>query len=269
MHHLQDPVVSVLMPTYGQSAFIERAIDSLRAQSLSAWELVVVDANRDDETARRVGAIAGADDRVRLMRMPEAGLGHALNVALDAARAPLVAYLPSDDVWYRDHLQSLVALLEERPDAVLAHAGVRHHYNREVPAEPPGEPLQLVQCVHRKVDARWIERDDLETDDLDHLYWQKLREAGAFIGSGRVTCEWVDHPAQRHKLMREPTGGINPFRVHYRVQTPLRFKSTVGNLIDEPGQYAAARTLAAHKAGETGLRIVLVGELAYNADRVL
>jgi len=150
---------------------------------------------------------------------------------------------------------------------VLASAGVRHHYNRTAHGKIDGYPLQLVQVLHRRTEDRWIERDELVTDDLERMFWSKLRRRGRFVTSGEVTCEWVDHPTQRHKLIREQVGGINPYRVRYRVRAPLRFHSTAGNFIDETAQYAAVRRPAVPSAH--GLKILLVGELAYNADRVL
>jgi hypothetical protein len=79
----------------------------------------------------------------------------------------------------------------------------------------------------------------------------------------------VDLPAQRHKVIGEPEGGINPSRLRYRVRAPLTFHSTVGNRIDERTQYEAFRARAPSGAARDGLRILLVGELAYNAERVL
>lgn len=263
-----SPSVSVLMPTYEQSSFIARALDALCRQRFSDWELVLVDASFTDDTARVVDRWLG-DDRVRYLRVHENGLGFALNAGLEHARAERIAYLPSDDLWYEEHLQRLGELLDAHPEAVLAFSGVRHHYNREAPGAVPGFPLQLVQCMHLRVPERWIERDEIESDDLDRLYWSRLRAHGAFVGSGRVSCEWVDHPAQRHKRMQEPVGGINPFRQHYRVQTPLRFHTTTGNFIDEHAQYRAQRERADTPRASDGLKILLVGELAYNADRVL
>lgn len=262
------PGVSVLMPTYEQPEFIARALDSLCAQTYGEWELVIVDASPGGATARAVQPWL-VDPGVHYERIAEGGLGRALNQALTRARAPLVAYLPSDDVYWPEHLAGLKAALDAHPEAVLAYSGVRHHYNRECAGPVPGEPLQLVQCLHRRLPERWTERDELESDDLERLYWHKLRAHGAFVPTSRVSCEWVDHPHQRHKLMREPVGGINPFRQHYRVRTPLRFHTTVGQLIDEPGQYDPARERADTPAARDGLKILLVGELAYNADRVL
>jgi hypothetical protein len=261
--------VSVIMPTFEQCHFIRRALDSLMAQSMAHWELIIIDDGSQDATASVLQAYL-SDPRVHCLHMLDNhGLGQALNVGLDRARAPLVAYLPSDDVIYRDHLQQLCDALANAPDAALACAGARHHYNREAAAQIPGHALQLVQCMHRRTRLRWTVRDELESDDLERLFWSRLRAEGRCVDTGAVSCEWVDHPAQRHKLMQEPVGGINPFRRHYRVTGPLRFHTTVGNAIDEHAQYRAMRERPATAARTDGLKIVLAGELAYNADRVL
>jgi len=263
------PSVSVLIPTFEQARFVCRALDSLQAQALSDWEAIIVDDGSRDGTAETIAAYL-SDSRIRYYRLDKnTGLGQALNEAMMHARAPLVAYLPSDDVIYRDHLSTLKTCLDASPDAVLAFSGVRHHYNRQADEQVPGYPLQLVQCMHRRTAHRWIERSELETDDLERLYWSTLRAAGAFVGTGMVTCEWVDHPRQRHKIMREPMGGINTFRSHYRVTAPLRFHSSVGHAIDEVEQYRTMRERRDTPRARGGLKILLVGELAYNADRVL
>jgi hypothetical protein len=263
------PQVSVVMPTFEQSHFIRRALDSLLAQTMADWELIIIDDGSQDETARAVLPYL-EDPRVRYVQLlHNQGLGNALNEGLARARSPLLAYLPSDDVFYRDHLQSLCKAMLAEPAVALAYAGVRHHYNRSAEGPVPGEALQLVQCMHRKTSQRWMVRGEVESDDLERLFWGQLRAEGEFLYAGAVTCEWVDHPHQRHKIMREPVGGINPFRQHYRVKEPLRFHTTVGNAIDEVGQYHAMRAMPVPTAGPDGLKILLVGELAYNADRVL
>ncbi|MGZ5199180.1 MAG: glycosyltransferase family 2 protein [Telluria sp.] len=262
------PLVSVIVPTYLQAHFVPRALDSLLAQSLPSWEAIVVDDGSPDDTARVLAPFL-ADPRIRCIRLSSnGGLGHALNTALSHARGELIAYLPSDDVFYRDHLRELSGCLARHPDAVLAYSGLRHHYNRSVPGQL-GAWLQLVQCMHRATPLRWTERTELESDDLDRLFWHRLRDTGRFVGTGDVTCEWVDHPRQRHKLMQEPLGGINPFRAHYRVAEPLRFHSSCGNAIDEVAQFGRQRSRPPSPPARDGLTIVLAGELAYNADRVL
>lgn len=263
------PCVSVLMPTFEQCAFLPRALSSLQCQSYSHWELIVVDDGSRDDT-REVLQPYLADPRIRCIHLHEnRGLGAALNIAMKQARGDLLAYLPSDDVYYADHLASLVACLERHPDSVLAYSGVRHSYNRYAPGRIEGYPLQLAQVLHRRTPERWVERSELVTDDLDRMYWEKLHPYGDFVTTARVTCEWVSHPGQRHRVIREPLGGINPFRVRYRVREPLHFHSSVGNRIDEVARYRHLRERPDTPAAPDSLKILLVGELAYNADRIL
>src|SRR5437870_4513567 len=97
---IQNPTVSVLMPTYDHARFILRAIDSLLAQTLTGWELVIVDDGSPDDTPDLVKPYL-ADERIRYHQLDgNWGLGTALNYALTYAQAPLIAYLPSDDVYY-------------------------------------------------------------------------------------------------------------------------------------------------------------------------
>jgi hypothetical protein len=267
--HSAAPRVSVLMPTYNQVAFIRRAIASLQAQLLGEWELLVIDDGSTDGTGEAVATFL-ADGRVRYERLDRnLGLGAALNRALGLARAPLVAYLPSDDVIYPEHLQSLVELLEASPEAVMAFSGVRHSYNRTATGQIEDRPLQLVQVLHRRTPDRWVERGELVTDDLDRMYWAKLRARGASVGTGLVSCEWVDHPDQLHKIIQEPLGGLNRYRARFGVEQPLRFHSSVGNRIDEVRHYRRFRERPDTPPAPDGLKILLVGELAYNPERVL
>lgn len=266
----RGPVVSVLMPTHNYAAFLPRALESLLAQTVQAWELVLVDDGSTDETSvvvdpylmdERIAYVPGGRNR---------GLGAALNEGLSRARAPLIAYLPSDDQWYPAHLESLLAALEQNPDAVLAFSGLRYWHNHETPGQLDGYPLQPVQVVHRAGSDRWVEREELVTDDLDRMFWSRLRDRGTFVGTELVTSEWVDHPAQRHKMVRETLGGgLNVYRSRYQPPGPLHFQSSVGNDIDEIGLYREFRDRPPTPRAPDGLRILLVGELAYNPERVL
>ena len=265
---IPPPAVSVVMSTFNQAAFLLRAVASLRNQTLTDWELIVVDDGSTDDTPALLSQLS-ADPRIRMERLERnRGLGAALNRGLDLARAPRIAYLPSDDVYYRDHLASLVAVLDTHPEAVLAMAGVRHHHNRTSPGVIPGFSLQLVQAMHRAGPERWVEREELVSDDLERLFWGRL--VGERVESGRASCEWVEHVHQRHRAICEPLGGgLNPYRRRYGVSHPLRFHSSAGNFTDEVAHYRRFRERPPTHPAPDGLKILLVGELAYNPERVL
>ncbi len=271
------PRVSVLMPTFNQASFIQRALKSLFAQTLSDWELVIVNDGSHDATHELLQPYL-SDTRIHYHRLHEnVGLGAALNVALAFAKAPLIAYLPSDDLYYADHLESQVRCMNEHPAAVLAYAGVRSEVR--VPGRGVTDTssqgqmqdiaLQLVQVIHRRTSHQWMERDELVTDDLDRMFWSKLRSQGSFVGSEHISCQWVDHPLQRHKILQEPLGGINPYRSYYQPKHPLHFHTTKGNDTDEVTYYQRFRERPDTPPASDGLKILLVGELAFNSERVL
>ncbi len=261
--------VSVVMPTYDQDSFLPAAVASLIAQSEPSWELIVVDDCSPGDTRRALGSFLD-DPRVCLEILDRnLGLGAALNRGLDRARGHYIAYLPSDDVYYRDHLASLCGALDSSPEAVLAVAGVRHHHLRTSPGQIEGEPLQLVQVAHRRTEERWTERPELTTDDLGRMLWARLLQHRPAVETRRVTCEWGWHPLQRHKALREPWGGLNTYRSRYRVQEPLRLQSTVGHLHDEANHYRRFRDRPSTPLASDGLRVLLVGELAHNPERIL
>lgn len=91
------PRVSVVMPVFDGAAYLAAAIDSLRAQDFPDWELLVIDdGSRDDS---RAIAQAVDDARVRVLVNPaNLGLPLSRNRGIDAARAPFIAFLDSDDL---------------------------------------------------------------------------------------------------------------------------------------------------------------------------
>jgi hypothetical protein len=261
--------VSVVVPVFDQEAWLPGALGSLLGQSLGEWECVVVDDGSPGDVLAALGPVAD-DPRVRVERLrANAGLGAALNRGLDLTSAPYVAYLPADDLWHAGHLAALTAALDAAPQAPLAVAGVRHGDGRTSPGRIDGEPLQLVQVLHRRTDDRWLERSELTTDDLDRMLWTRLLQHGEAVHTGEVSCAWTAHPDQRHRTLREPWGGLNPYRTRYGVTTPLRLQSSVGNLHDEVAHYERFRTRPVTPRAADGLRILLVGELAHNPERIL
>jgi len=266
------PRVSVIVPTYDHDAWLPAALGSLRAQTVTDWECVVVDDGSPGDTAATLADVLD-DPRVRLEVLPaNGGLGAALNRGLDLTTAPYVAYLPSDDLWHARHLEALLAALERQPDAVMAAAGVRHGQGLTATDDLgriPAEPWQLVQVLHRRTCDRWVERGELTTDDLGRMLWDRLSAGAPVVETGQVTCEWTRHPRQRHKVLREPWGGLNPYRARYQVQEPLRLQSSVGSLHDEVELYRHYRDRPDVPRDEDGLRILLVGELAHNPERIL
>jgi len=111
-----DLRLSVVIPLYNKAGQIVRTLESVRAQTVRDFELIVVDDGSTDDGAARVEAFG--DPRVRLVRQPNGGVSSARNLGVELSRCPLVAFLDADDTWYPDHLERLWRLRLEYPQAV-------------------------------------------------------------------------------------------------------------------------------------------------------
>ena len=117
---------SVLIGAYNSAATLERAIDAIRAQTITDLELIVVDDGSADDSADIARAAAAADPRVRLLSMGRnVGIARSLNAGVEAARAPFVAVQDADDHSDPTRLERQLGVLEGDPGG--ACVGVRMH----------------------------------------------------------------------------------------------------------------------------------------------
>lgn len=119
------PRVSVVMPVYEGERFLAEAVASALAATVREIEVVAVDDGSTD--ASRAVLARVHDERLTRLDLPHGGVAAARNAGLEAARAPVVAFLDQDDVMEPDHLAHGLAALEARPGrfvyADLAFAG--------------------------------------------------------------------------------------------------------------------------------------------------
>ena len=114
-----SPAFSVVVAAYNSAATIGEAIESVRRQTRSDWELIVVDDGSRDATVALAESFA--DPRLRIVRQPEnRGPGAARNRGISLAQAPLVCTLDSDDLWLPTYLETMARALEANPQAAVA-----------------------------------------------------------------------------------------------------------------------------------------------------
>jgi succinoglycan biosynthesis protein ExoO len=110
---MSSPKVSVITPAYNVAPYIGQAIESVQAQTLPDWEMIIVDDASTDETAQVVQRYLD-DPRIKFFQNEQnMGAGYTRNRALDAATGEWIAVLDADD-WYAPHrLERLVAFAED------------------------------------------------------------------------------------------------------------------------------------------------------------
>ena len=136
------PAVSVIMPAFNVESYIDAAIGSVRRQTFTDFELVVVDDGSRDRTYEVARRHAEADRRIYLTRQANGGLSAARNTALRHTTAPLIAMLDSDDLWTPNFLEKQLAQFGADPslDIVTGNAWVLGGSRDGEPARPYPDP---------------------------------------------------------------------------------------------------------------------------------
>jgi teichuronic acid biosynthesis glycosyltransferase TuaG len=108
------PLISIITPSWNVERLIGKTIESVQAQTLGDWELLIADDCSTDNTTGVVESYAAKDPRVKLIRQPRNG-GPALarQAAIERAEGRFIAFLDSDDLWLPAKLERQVAFARE------------------------------------------------------------------------------------------------------------------------------------------------------------
>jgi glycosyltransferase involved in cell wall biosynthesis len=120
-------LVSVIVPAYNVSLYIEDCIKSVINQTYSRWELIVVDDGSKDNTYDLAKKVADSDTRIQIVKQENQGVSVARNTGLKLAAGSDVIFLDGDDYWLPKCLQKLVAI-KEQSGSQVGYCGYNHVY---------------------------------------------------------------------------------------------------------------------------------------------
>lgn len=101
-------------------------MESVRRQSLSNIEIIVIDDGSRDGTRAVAQRLAAGDQRIRIISMSNGGVAAARNAGIEAAEAVYVAPIDADDLWHPEKLARQLAILEARPEVSLVYSSRRN-----------------------------------------------------------------------------------------------------------------------------------------------
>jgi glycosyltransferase involved in cell wall biosynthesis len=215
-YKMSSPVISIVIPTYNHAKFLRTALDSIIVQSIPDWEVIVVNNYSQDDTVSLVNSYK--DPRIKLVNFSNNGIISASrNYGISITKAPLVAFLDSDDLWYPNKLSSCINKLAQGYDFVC-HAevwvgpGARRREVFYGPAERATYRSLLLEgnCISTSavvVKREWIEsvggfsiQPEFVTAE-DYELWLKLAKAGARIGFvGEILGEYLIHDGNQSRI---------------------------------------------------------------------
>lgn len=185
------PIVSILMPAYNSEKYIKQAIQSVIGQTMSNWELIVIDDQSQDSTRQIVDAFAQEDSRIHLyVNKHNCGAAKSRNRGFDLCRGCYVALLDSDDIWYPTKLEAqLKAAEKDNADivycsyAIIDENGQKHCNDFIVPTTTTLEAFlkrSVISCSTAFLRKNIVEhyRFPQEYYHEDLAMWLQLLEDG-------------------------------------------------------------------------------------------
>ena len=237
------PTVSVLMPCYNAEETLKECLDSILCQTLSDFELLVVDDGSSDGSVPMIQQKQSQDSRIRLLLPGRVGLVAALNLGLAAAEAPLVARMDADDIMDPTRLEKQEAYLQRHADIVLLgclvklfpEASIRDGFreygrwqNGCVTSEDIADeiyresPLAHPSVMFRKAAVAAVGGYRSGDFPEDYELWLRMNRAGLRSAKvAEVLVAWRDHPQRLTRTdPRYSNLAFERLRAHFLAQDP-------------------------------------------------
>ena len=158
------PLVSIIVPVYNVSNYIEQCLNSLTNQTMKELKIIVVDDCGSDDSIKKAEQLAKKDKRIQIIyNKTNQGLGESRNIGLKYVQTKYVAFLDSDDWVAEDFIEKLYnACMKENAD--IAVSDVIYYYNqnkqtrgwvstwnfksgKEIVSEPKDKQYNIYACA--------------------------------------------------------------------------------------------------------------------------
>lgn len=238
------PLVSVIIPTCNRSSMLLEAVASVRAQTFHKFEIIVVNDGGEDVS----GLLASfKDDRITCLQLPvRVGRSAARNAGIRAARGRYISYLDDDDIYYPDHLFTLLSFMQQSgiraaySDASCARQQLKagryvtverkvvyaDEFDRE--ALHCANYIPILCMVHEKgcLDQAGMFDEELETHE-DWDLWIRISRYYELKRVARVTCEYrVRDDLTNTTTAKKPVFIASQKQLYQRYATELRYQET-------------------------------------------
>ena len=123
----KTPIVSIVLPVFNGELFLVAAIDSVRTQSYSNWELLIVDDGSADGTPGICDAYATKDSRIKVFHQSNGGVNTARAKGIDMASGEYLTFLDADDSFTPDALEVMMEAFTKDTDVVYCGSADETH----------------------------------------------------------------------------------------------------------------------------------------------
>ena len=178
-----SPKISIIIPAYNAERFLAATLNSILAQTISEWELLIIDDGSSDATVPISEKYASRDPRIRVLSQANAGVSAARNFgyAQSSPTTEFVCFLDADDVWEPNALKILRESLVSHPEAPAVY-GLARYIDQAGAVLEPGvcESHQQTRWgIENGRVTRWPE--DRPTDFTVEAVMERIMTAGTVL----------------------------------------------------------------------------------------
>lgn len=118
---MSRPLISIIVPIYKVESYLRECVDSIRCQTYSNLEIILVDDGSPDKCPEICDEYAKKDNRVKAIHQNNGGLAHARNVGIANSNGEYLTFIDSDDYVSKDYVENLFkGLIESKADISIA-----------------------------------------------------------------------------------------------------------------------------------------------------
>ena len=184
------PCITFIVPIYNMERLLPRALRSLRAQTLTDFEAILINDGSKDGSAALCAQAAAEDARFRFIDQPNGGVAAARNAGLDAARGEYIFFLDPDD-WVEPDAAEVLYHTARDADADCVQFGMFYDT-----CDENGKLLhsETDHCTFsgvspsRSISTRWRPRIWLQTKCTAERFWNSTICAFLPISWVRMEC---------------------------------------------------------------------------------
>jgi len=182
---MENPLISIILPTYNGSNFLAESIQSVIKQTYTNFELIIVDDASTDNTSEIVKSFVKSDPRIHsLKHQSNRKLPAALNSGFSQSKGELLTWTSDDNYYHNNALAVMASFLEENPDIGLVYTDwdLIDNHGKYIKTHTVKAPENLVfgnvvgpSFLYRKKAYELVgdySEDLLQVEDYD--YWMRL-----------------------------------------------------------------------------------------------
>ena len=159
----ERPLVSVIVPVYNVEKYLKNCLDSLKAQTYSNLEFILIDDGSQDASSKIADQYAREDSRFTVIHQANSGLSQARNHGIELAKGEYLTFVDSDDTVTPDYVEFMYELLEAHDfqaklalcslnNVYLATGAIKNQGNGEITTLSGKDAIEMM-CYHDLVDT--------------------------------------------------------------------------------------------------------------------